>query len=96
MASTMWRRDGVATATPGLAEYLTEGDNILFAPVGDVQTLARQMERCLDHPEFAAKLGSAGRDTAIRLFSPEAIADQAEAYYERVAGQARQTGVACS
>lgn len=86
----------VATATPGLAEYLTEGDNILFAPVGDAQALARQMERCLDDPGYSAKLGSAGRDTAIRLFSPEAIADQAEAYYERVAGQARQTGAACS
>ncbi len=86
----------VATATPGLAEYMSDGEDILFAPVGNAEILARQMLSCLEEPSRAAQLGAAGRATAVRLFSPEAIADQAEAFYERVAVRASQPGAACS
>jgi len=80
----------VATSTPSLAEYLKDGEDILFAPVGDAPALARQMARCLDDHDFSARMGAKGREAAIRLFSPEVIADRAEAFYAEVAGRARQ------
>ncbi len=86
----------VATATPGLTEYLTDGEQILFAPAGDAQQLAQQIERCVDDHEFAARLGVKGREAAVRLFSPDAIAERAESFYGDVADRARGKQAALS
>lgn len=86
----------IATATPGLTEYLTDGDNILFAPVGDAQLLAQQIARCLDDHEFSARMGEKGREAAIRLFSPDAIAARAEDFYAEIIGRAMRTKAALS
>ncbi|WP_428406977.1 glycosyltransferase family 4 protein [Hyphococcus sp.] len=86
----------VSTATPGLAEYMSDDEDILFAPVRDAETLAWKISSCLEAPERAAQLGAAGRATAERLFSPDAVADQAEAFYGRIASRTPQLGAACS
>lgn len=86
----------VSTATPSLTEYLKDNEEILFAPVGDDEALARQIERCLADPDFAARLGAAGREAAVRLFSADSIAAQAETFYEKLAKRVHRLGAASS
>lgn len=49
---------------PSLREVLRHGENGLLFEPDNPNTLARTMERLLDEPELAARLGSAGRETA--------------------------------
>ncbi len=74
----------VTSATPGLAEYLTDGEETLFAPPGDAASLSRNIEICLADPQRAAQIGAAGRRVAERLLSPEAVAAAAEGFYREV------------
>jgi len=86
----------VATATPGLTEYLTDGEQILFAPPGDAEQLAQRIGRCADDHEFAARLGVKGCEAAVTLFSPDAIAERAEAFYGEVSDRAPRKKAALS
>ncbi len=46
--------------------------------------LATALVRLLDSPEVAAEMGSAGRQLALRKFSPEVIAGQYATLYRRL------------
>ena len=74
----------VTSATPGLSEYLVDGEETLFAPVGDAASLQARIEQCLANPDYAAQIGAAGRRAAERMFAPEAIADAALGFFEQV------------
>lgn len=80
----------VSTATPGLSEYFTDGEDVMFAPIGDAVALADGIARLLQAPAEAARLGAAGRASAERLLSPDAVADQAIAFYKRVIEEKNQ------
>ena len=51
----------VSTDAGAIPDLIRDGENGLLAPVGDVQALARQVERLLADPELAARLSLAGR-----------------------------------
>ncbi|PQA88537.1 glycosyltransferase family 4 protein [Hyphococcus luteus] len=74
----------VTSATASLTEYLTHDEEALFAPPGDADGLRVQLERCLAEPEFAARIGAAGRRTAERMFAPAAVAAGALDFYQHV------------
>jgi glycosyltransferase involved in cell wall biosynthesis len=63
----------VAGAEGGPREIITEGVDGLLAPYEDVETLARQIRRYLDDPDFARRVGAAARKRA-RDFQPERFA----------------------
>jgi glycosyltransferase involved in cell wall biosynthesis len=63
----------VAGSEGGPLEIITEGVDGLLAPYEDVETLARQIRRYLDDPDFARRVGAAARQRA-RDFQPERFA----------------------
>jgi glycosyltransferase involved in cell wall biosynthesis len=65
----------VAGSEGGPLEIITEGVDGLLAPYEDVETLARQIRRYLDDPDFARRVGEAARRRA-HDFSPEAFVDR--------------------
>lgn len=54
-------RPVVASATDGLADFITSGVNGLLVPPGDAVALRDAIERVLGDPELADRLGRAGR-----------------------------------
>lgn len=57
-------RPVVASDTAGPTEMITAEETGLFAPFGDATTLARQIRRYLDAPDWAATIGRAARSRA--------------------------------
>jgi len=74
----------VATATGGLVELVTDGENGLLARPDDPDDLARAALELLRDPERAARLGAHAAATSAKLLSPDAVADQTLAFYRRV------------
>jgi glycosyltransferase involved in cell wall biosynthesis len=74
----------VATATGGLVELVSDGQNGLLARPDDPADLARAALELLRDPERAARLGALAAQTSATQLSPEAIADQTLAFYRRV------------
>jgi glycosyltransferase involved in cell wall biosynthesis len=54
----------VAPASGGLPDFVTDGDNGLLVPPGDVGALAGALERLLGDAELRQRLGRRGRETA--------------------------------
>jgi len=79
----------VATATGGLVELVSDGENGLLARPDDPDDLARAALELLRDPERAARLGARAAETSARQLSPEAIADQTLAFYRRVLARSR-------
>ena len=79
----------VATATGGLVELISDGQNGLLARPDDSADLARAALELLRDPERAARLGARAAETSAARLSPEAIAEQTLAFYRRVLGRVR-------
>lgn len=72
----------VASAAGGARELVTpETDALVHAP-GDTAGLARQIGRALADPALRARLGAAGRRTAVARFSRERLAAEVVRVYE--------------
>ncbi|MBI5397757.1 MAG: glycosyltransferase family 4 protein [Verrucomicrobia bacterium] len=77
-------RPVVATRTGSLPQLVEDGKTGLLAPVADPAALADAIERMLADAPLRARLGAAGREKAMRLWHPEAVARQTVAVYESV------------
>ncbi len=68
----------VASAAGGPAEIITDGENGLLTPYGDIGSLARAIARYLDDRAFASRMGAAARVRAAdfddRTFAANIIA----------------------
>jgi glycosyltransferase involved in cell wall biosynthesis len=51
----------VVTATPGIADYVAEGETALFVPPSDASALARAIERTFAHPRISAGRAASAR-----------------------------------
>jgi glycosyltransferase involved in cell wall biosynthesis len=70
MLETMARgRPLVVTATPGMEEYVTDGENGLLVPPGDAEALSAAVDRLLSDPDYASAVGGAGRRAVEQRFS---------------------------
>lgn len=58
----------VASDVGGLPEYVQDGQTGLVVPAGDVPALAAALQRLMQEPATAARLGSAGRARALEAF----------------------------
>lgn len=76
-------RPVVATALPGLAALVADGQTGLLAPPGDPAELARRTRPLLDDPARAARLGAAARE-AVAGSAPERVAPAYAALYRQL------------
>ncbi len=58
----------LVTRTGEIASYLTDGDDVFFAPPDDVAAFAERLRYILLHAEEAAAVGLRGREAALRHF----------------------------
>jgi glycosyltransferase involved in cell wall biosynthesis len=72
----------VATTAGALPEVVgPDGVSALHVPPGDPDALAVAVGRVLDDPALAARLGAAGRERVVALFTWRAVAEQTVAWY---------------
>lgn len=64
----------VATNTGGVSELVEHGKNGFLVEQGDVGAIADHITRCLEDSKLAGRLGSYGRRSIKRNFTPEATA----------------------
>lgn len=75
----------VATGVPGNADAIEDGRSGLLVPPGDAVAVARAIERLLDDPEEAARLGAGARERVLREFSLARQLDSLGALYREAA-----------
>jgi glycosyltransferase involved in cell wall biosynthesis len=66
-------RPVVATDTPGMDEYVADGETGLLVPAGDEGALAGTIEGLLADPERGRELGRAGRQAVEARYSTETL-----------------------
>ena len=62
----------ITYATGGMPFLNKDGENVLMAPTGDIDSLVLYMKKLLDDPIYAQKLAKMGQNFAKRVFSEEA------------------------
>ena len=77
----------VTTDTSGCREVVTDGENGLLVPVADSEALAHAIERFLDDPALASRLGARARERVEREFALDVIINQLIALYAEPALQ---------
>lgn len=75
-------RPVVATRTGSLPQLVEDGRTGLLVPVGDPAALAAALDQLLADGALRAQFGAAGRQKAMRLWHPDAVARQTVAVYE--------------
>lgn len=63
----------VGTDTKGINTVIRDGESGLLVPSNDVPFLVAAIERLLDDPSLVERLGMAGREEALRRYSPEDV-----------------------
>jgi len=79
----------VASRSGGITDIIRDGENGLLVPESDAGALAAAVDRLLDDPGLAARLGDAGRQDVRERFSPDGIAARFDSVYRRAASRAR-------
>lgn len=74
----------VATAVPGTAEALVDGETGFAVPIGDPAALAGKIIHLAGNPGKAREMGKAGRKRAEDKFSRKRMADEHEELYQRL------------
>jgi glycosyltransferase involved in cell wall biosynthesis len=69
-------RPVVASATPGMGDYVRDGIDGLLVPPGDPRALAEAVAGLLDAPDLCEQMGRAGRARVEELHSTERMAEQ--------------------
>ncbi len=84
-----------ATAASGTPELVVEGETGLLSPVDDRAALARNLERLAADAGLRARMGAAGRERALTLFSEDHCAEEwLKALGEVLSGRAGQGSMA--
>ena len=73
----------VATAAGGTAAVVDDGETGYLTAVGDVEALARHLQRLRDDPALRASLGETGRRRVRERFSIDRMVDDHEGVYRR-------------
>jgi glycosyltransferase involved in cell wall biosynthesis len=81
----------IASAVGGIPELLSNDCGILVPP-GDHEALAQAMKGLASDAELRARMGRAGRERYLSLFSPEAVLPVLRSTYLRVASSRRLAG----
>lgn len=73
----------IATEVGGIPDMLGKDSGVTVSPA-DSEALANAMQRLADDPELRSKMGRAGRERYVKLFSPEAVLPVLTSTYDRV------------
>jgi len=76
----------VASDAPGIDEALQDGISGLLVPPGDPQRLAEALNRLLGDAELRRRMGQAGRQRALEVFTIPAMTEAVEAVYRELLG----------
>ncbi len=79
----------ITTPVGAILEAVSDGETALVVPPKDASALAGAIDRLLQDPDLAARLGHAARDRALQRFSREAMLDRMESVFRNVLGVAK-------
>lgn len=77
----------VASASPGILDYVEDGETALLVPCGDAGALAAAVSRLLNDHDLRCRMGNAARQRALRFNSYEAWANTIETVANLVINQ---------
>jgi glycosyltransferase involved in cell wall biosynthesis len=75
----------VATRVGAFPEVLTDGENGILLPPGDVASLTHALDRVLGDADLRAELAGRARETIERVYSWSAIAERTETLFRQLA-----------
>lgn len=78
----------ICSRTPGQTDVIVEGENGLYVPAGDADALRAAMQRLLDSPDEAKRLGQAGRRLVEREMSLDRYVERLQALVDETIGEA--------
>jgi glycosyltransferase involved in cell wall biosynthesis len=84
-------RPVVALDNGGTPEVVADGSTGLLSPPGDVDGLAANLLRLIDDPVLRETMGKAGRQRALEVFNPSAMARATECLYRQLVHAGRRT-----
>ena len=82
----------VVSCGGGAGELVRDGVDALTHPPGDVDALARCLERLIADPALRTRLGAAGRESALRRFDPDVFTRGFIDVYEGARARVRADG----
>ena len=74
----------VATDVGGISEIVTDGENGVLVPFGDIDALANKLYALLIDRKLASRLGQQARETILNRHTAEKVVPRYEAIYEKV------------
>lgn len=74
----------IASNSGGIPEVLPDGKAGLLFPVGNVRKFTQGLNRLIENPKLAAKMGEAGKTTAQTCFDTDKIVHQYLYFYQKV------------
>jgi glycosyltransferase involved in cell wall biosynthesis len=75
----------IATNIAAIPEAINDGENGLLVPAGDSEALSKSICLLLNEPDLGERMGKIGRQTVLKKFSWDKLADQTKEVYELVA-----------
>ncbi len=76
----------IASAVSDVPDMLTDHQDVMLVPPGQIEALVEAAEFLIAHPEQAFKIGAAGRESAHRLFDYREQGIQLNAFLRRLIG----------
>ena len=76
----------VATNVGGTPEAVIDGATGILMPPKDIEALSAAIVRLVDDPELQARMGSAGRERAVKNYSIELYVSRLDEMYRRYSG----------
>ena len=74
----------IATSVGGIVDYVTDGDNGLLVPPGDIDALAASIQALAADRELRDRLGEAGRRRIDAQAAPETIVGRWQRMYSEL------------
>jgi glycosyltransferase involved in cell wall biosynthesis len=74
----------IGSNAPGIDEAIQDGVTGLLVPPGDAKALADALARLLEDPDLCRKLGTAGRERSLDLFSQASMVSGFESVYREM------------
>ena len=77
----------IATSVGGILDIIQDGDNGMLVPYEDTESLCAAFRALVDHEERTLRLGRRGRNTVLRRFDVDHIADRYIALFGEITGR---------
>lgn len=81
----------VASAVGGIPDAIESGEQGILTVPGDVESLTNALETLLNDPDLRQRMGNAGRDKFLQMFSVDVVIPQLEQIYSRYGVVASET-----